>query len=96
MRAQAKADVAVSTRAVEHAARAIDEGKIEEAHRILEAAKASLEASPAAPAAGSAGTAVKDQAARLDQYRSMIGKETDRRRAKKSLQYENYQTQNQK
>jgi len=96
MRAQAKADIAVSTRAVEHAARAIDEGKMEEAHRILGAAKASLEASPAAPAAGSAGTAVKDQAARLDQYRSMIGKETDRRRAKKSIQYENYQTQNQK
>ncbi len=96
MPAQAKADVALSTRAVEHAARAIDEGKMEEANQILGAAKVSLEASPAAPAAGATGAAVRKQATRLDQFRSMVGSGTDRRKAKKSIQYENYQTQKQK
>ncbi|HEX9007081.1 MAG TPA: VWA domain-containing protein [Bacteroidota bacterium] len=94
--AQAKADVALSTRAVEHAAKAIDEGKMEEANRILGAARGSLQASPAALAPGAAGAAVKDQATRLDQYQSMVGSGTDRRKAKKAIQYENYQTQKQK
>jgi Ca-activated chloride channel homolog len=96
MEAQSKADVAVSTRAVEQATKAMDEGDMKGAQQIIGAAKASLQNSPAAPAAGASGALVKEQAERLEEYRSIMSNESDARKTKKEIQYRNYQTQKQK
>ena len=91
---QAKADVAVSTRAVEKATQALDEGKTEEAAQDLHAAQQTLSASPAAGAMGAGGEAIRNQAQRLDDFQSMIKDSTgDVRHAKKAIQYENYKQQ---
>jgi Ca-activated chloride channel family protein len=57
---QAKADVAISTRAVDKATQALDEGRADEAKAILGDAEGFLNASAAAPSAGAAGAAVRD------------------------------------
>ncbi len=96
MDVQAKADVALSTRAVDRATQALDEGKDEEARAILGAAEVRLNESAAAPCAGAAGAAVREQSQRLQEYKVMLEQETDGRRAKKEIQYRNYQTQKKK
>jgi hypothetical protein len=96
MDTQAKADVALSTRAVEMATQALDEGREDEARVILKAAESTLNASPAAPSAGAAGSAVRAQADRLQEYKQLLEEEKDGRRAKKEIQYRNYQTQKKK
>lgn len=92
---QASADIAVSTKKVEQAVQALDEGRTEEAHRILGEAKEAMIASPAATAAGAAGDAVRSQLGKMDTFQRSA-REDDARRAKKSIQYENYRTQKQK
>jgi len=93
MDTQAKADVALSTRGVERAMQALDEGKGDAAEKELAAAHAVLSASPAAADAG-AGGAIRAQAARLDAFRQQL-KDTNAPagKAKKAIQYENYRTQ---
>ena len=59
MEAQAKADVAVSTRKVERAMEALDAGKPEEAEQQLDEARDALNASPAA--ASGSGSMLREQ-----------------------------------
>jgi hypothetical protein len=95
--AQAKADVAISTRKVEDALKALDEGREEDAARQLSDARAALMASPAASKAGVAGAeAVKEQEAKLDSYYGLLRDSSNVNRAKKSIQYDNYRTQKQR
>lgn len=89
---QAKADVAVSTRQVERALKAFDEGREDEAMQELTDAAASL-ANSAAAGVGSARTAeLREQIERLHAYREAMESD-DARRAKKAIQYENYKVQ---
>lgn len=91
---QAKADIAVSTKTVDQAMHSLDEGKAEEAAQYLQAAKSTLNASPAASMSGAGGAAIRDQAERLGAFEKLVKDSTnDSRKAKKSIQYENYRTQ---
>jgi Ca-activated chloride channel family protein len=97
LEAQAKADVALSTRSVQQAMEALDSGKPAEAARVLQDAKSTLSASPAASVSGAGGAAVRNQATRLDSFEQLLKESSDdTRRAKKSIQYENYKTQKNK
>jgi Ca-activated chloride channel family protein len=94
---QAKADVALSTRTVEKAMRALDEGRQEEAEQTLNEAKQVLSASPAGAMSGAGADAIREQAAKLEVYSSTLkDKRDDVRGAKKSIQYDNYRTQRKK
>jgi Ca-activated chloride channel family protein len=91
---QAKADIAVSTRTVDKAMHALDDGKTEEAAEFLRAAKGTVNSSPAMSAAGAGSAALREQAARLGSFEDMLKDSTgDARKAKKTIQYENYRTQ---
>ncbi|HTO93917.1 MAG TPA: VWA domain-containing protein [Bacteroidota bacterium] len=90
---QARADIALSTRGVERAMQALDEGKAALAERELAAAGAALAASPAASTA-SGGGAIRAQEARLDSFRHQLkDSAAPAGKAKKAIQYENYRTQ---
>jgi len=91
---QARADVAVSTRQVEEAMAALDEGDEATASARLEAAQSSLEGSAALEAPGAAARIVKEQKERLENYQRTVNEEG--RRAKKSIHYDNYRTQKKK
>jgi hypothetical protein len=94
---QAKADVSVSTRSVERAMKALDEGKHEEAAKELDVARQSLVQSPAAQQNSAAGAAVRAQEDKLRSYADAVKDSTsDARRMKKSIQYDNYKTQRNK
>lgn len=94
---QAKADVAVSTRQVERAMKALDEGRRDDAAKEIASAKQSLDASPAAANASGAGAAaVGEQKSRLEAYKDMLNSPADARQAKKAIQYDNYKTQKNK
>ncbi len=95
--AQAKGDVAVSTRAVKQAMEALDAGKVEEATLALTTARHDLAASPAMSQSGAAAGAIKEQEARLKSYADSLSREgKDTRRVKKSIQFDNYQVQKQR
>jgi Ca-activated chloride channel family protein len=89
---QAKADVAISTRKVEQAMKALDEGRHEEAAYELKAAEMFISSSPAA-ASGAGTAAIQEQRMRLQSYQGILKDSADSRRAKKSIQFDNYQTQ---
>ena len=92
MDAQAKADIALSTRGVERAMQALDEGKNEAAEKELAAAHAALAASPAA--SGSTVGAIRAQEVRLESYRRQLKDAgAPEGKAKKAIQYENYRQQ---
>jgi len=94
---QARADVAVSTRNVLKAMESLDKGDKEEATNMLHRASDALLASPAAAASGTAGVQVQEQVQRLRGYVDTLKSDTkDSRKAKKSIQYDNYQQQKQK
>lgn len=92
---QGKAEVAISTRSVERAMEALDEGRAEDAVHELKAAQQGLSASPAASAAGAGGQALRAQMQRLDSFKDSIAT-GDARKAKKDIQYQNYQIQKNK
>lgn len=96
LEAQAKADVALSTRRVDKAMKALDEGRHEDAAMELKVAESSLATSPAAAIAGAAGEAVQEQMLKLQSYQSILKDSSDQRRAKKAIQYDNYQAQKRK
>jgi Ca-activated chloride channel homolog len=93
---QAKADVAVSTRNVEKALRALDEGRSEEAANELKSAEAAIMASPSVATGGAGASLLNEQKGRLESYRQLLKDSTDDRKAKKSIQFENYKTQKSK
>jgi Ca-activated chloride channel family protein len=95
--AQAKADVAVSTRKVERALQAIDAGRPEEAAEELRSAQQYLNASPTSSMGGANGAMVRDQLMKLESYEEAVQDSSgDARKAKKSIQYDNYRTQKNK
>lgn len=97
MTEQARADVAVSTRDVHRAMESLDKGDREEATRTLARAGQVLMASPAASASGAASDAIRQQAERLQGYTDSLQSDSkDSRRAKKAIQYQNYQQQKQR
>lgn len=95
MNIQAKADIAVSTRSVDKAMRAFDEGREAEAKQELSAARTAIMASPAASGHGGVSSEVQAQAERLDSFNKLLEND-DARRAKKTIQYENYRVQKKK
>ncbi len=90
---QAKADIALSTRKVERAMEALDEGKPEEAAKEIDDARQMILSSPAAGSSAGAGI-LGDQASKLDSFQKTL-KDSDAKKAKKSIQYENYKVQKQ-
>ena len=94
---QGKADVALSTRHVDQAMKALDNGNQEAAAQALGDAEVTLSASPAANQAGSGGAAIRSQLLKMESYKSILkDSANDSRKAKKSIQYDNYQTQKSK
>ncbi len=97
MSEQARADVAVSTRDVHRAMESLDKGDREEATRTLAGAGQALMSSPAAAAPGPGSDAIREQVQRLRNYTDTLRSGSqDARRAKKAIQYENYQQQKQR
>ncbi len=97
METQAKADIAVSTRAVDRGMQALDKGEREEVLHQLAAARSAVAASPATAQGGSVGTMMKDQVVKINTYIEMLQDSTaDARKVKKSVQYENYKVQQRK
>lgn len=93
LEAQASADVALSTRGVERAMDALDQGKSEAALEEIAAARRILAASPAA-SGGASGSAIREQDRRLDMYQQRLKDGPDSlQKAKKSIQYDNYRRQ---
>jgi len=91
---QARADVAVSTRSVERALQALDDGRKDEALRVLNEAQLSVANSPAANRSAAAGALLKEQESKLRVYQQTLDSTgADVVRAKKSIQYENYMVQ---
>jgi Ca-activated chloride channel homolog len=94
---QARADVVVSTRDVHKAMESLDKGDREEANRVLAGAGQALMSSPAAVAPGAAGDAIREQVQRIRGYADTLQSDSkDSRRAKKAIQYDNYQQQKRK
>ena len=87
------ADVAVSTRTVEKALRALDEGRREDAAKELQNAQAVVVSSPAATSTGAGASLLTEQKGKLEAFRQLLKDSTDDRKAKKSIQFENYKTQ---
>jgi len=96
LEAQARADVAVSTRSVEHAMKAMDEGRYDEAATEMKGAEMFISASPAVASTGAGGAVLQEQKLRLQSYQKILRDSSDARKAKKSIQYDNYQTQKQR
>lgn len=94
--AQGKADVALSSRKVEEAMRALDAGDQESAEMQLNDAKDLISRSPAASAMGAGGESVRMQMEKIESYQKTAKEETDARKAKKSIQYDNYKTRRNK
>lgn len=95
--AQARADVAVSTRNVDLALEALDKGKKDEAATRLNEARQVLVASPAAAAGGSVAGTIRAQEIKLSSYEALLSDSTtDARKVKKEIQYRNYQVQKNK
>ena len=91
---QAKADIAVSTRTVERALKALDEGREDDAAKELSAARAALQASPAVSQAGAgAASEMRAQESRLESYDSLLKDKNNAARAKKAIQFDNYRNQ---
>lgn len=92
---QAKAEVAASTREVEKALEALDAGNADEAKASFGRAERSLSASPAAAASGAGGEALRAQIQRLKEFQDSVAT-GDARKAKKDIQYQNYQVRKNK
>jgi len=93
---QAKADIAVSARKVEQAMQAMDDGDKAAAELQLNEAKDLISNSPAVSAAGAGGESVRSQLSKIESYQKTAKEETDARKAKKSIQYDNYKTRKNK
>lgn len=93
---QAKADIAVSAQKVERAMQAMDDGDKAAAEVQLNEAKELISSSPAASAMGAGGESVRSQLSKIESYQQTAKDETDVRRAKKSIQYDNYKTRKNK
>ena len=91
---QSKVDVAVSTRNVDQALQALDQGRKDEAADYIRAAEVNLRSSPVM-GSGAGAAALVEQASRLGSFQKLLKDTVDLRKAKKAIQYQNYQTQKQ-
>jgi Ca-activated chloride channel family protein len=91
---QARGDIAMSTRTVEEAMKAFDDGRRNEAEAMLHSAQSSLAASPALQAGGATAEVLQGQEKKLRGYTDAL-KDSSRTagRAKKEIQFDNYRTQ---
>jgi Ca-activated chloride channel family protein len=90
---QALVDVALSTRRVDRALKALDEGRKDDAAKELKAAESAVMTSPAAFSKGAGGAMLGDQRARLEGFQNLLRDSANSRKAKKAIQFENYQVQ---
>ncbi len=90
---QALVDVAISTRSVDRALKALDEGRKDDAAKELKAAQSAVMMSPAALSKGAGGAVLGDQRVRLESFQNLLRDSVDLRKAKKAIQFENYQVQ---
>ncbi|HEV8538012.1 MAG TPA: VWA domain-containing protein [Bacteroidota bacterium] len=91
---QGKVDIAVSTKRVQRAMEALDAGREEDAAKELNEAKQMLESSSALTNSPASAPAMQEQIGQLEKYsRDMKDGTADKRRVKKSMQYNNYRTQ---
>jgi Ca-activated chloride channel family protein len=91
---EAKSEVAASTRRVEEALARLDQGDKDAALARLNEARQQLAASPSVAAGGAAADAIREQEAKLQAYADTLARsDMSSARAKKAIQYENYQTQ---
>lgn len=88
---QALVDVALSTRSVDRALKALDEGRKDDAAKELKAAESAVMLSPAAFSKGAGGAMLGDQRARLESFQNLLRDSVDFGKAKKAIQFENYQ-----
>lgn len=93
---QAKADIAVSTKKVNEAMEAMDKGHTDDAEQRLVEAQTLLKSSPALSASGASGDRLREQINRTASYRQTMNDAGDLRKAKKSIQFDNYKTQKRK
>ena len=94
---QARADVALSTRSVDRAMNLLDVGQAAEAGRTLSEAQEALAVAPAAAMSVGGSKLIRDQASKIEKYsHTLKEKESDPRLIKKSIQFDNYQTQRKK
>jgi len=93
---QAKVDVALSTRNVEQALRALDEGRQGDAVKEIRAARAALQSSLASFPSGAGSSILVEQESRLQDFDALLKDSTDAKKVKKSIQYENYRVQKRK
>jgi Ca-activated chloride channel family protein len=94
---QPKVDIAISTRKVERAMQALDEGRTEDAGKEISEAAAELGASSALVNSPAAAPLIQSQIKRLNEYsRQMASPSVDARKVKKSVQYDNYEVQTKK
>jgi Ca-activated chloride channel homolog len=92
--AQSRSEVAMSTRRVEEALQALDRGDRAGALTTLKDVQKELAASPAVLHGGAAAEVIREQEARLQEYAETLTRSRDGdTRTKKTIQYENYQTQ---
>jgi Ca-activated chloride channel family protein len=89
---QSKADVAISTRVVDKALQALDQGRRADAVREIREAKAAVEASLVSGTGGAA-SVLQEQRGRLEKFEMQLNDSADAKRAKKSIQFENYRVQ---
>jgi Ca-activated chloride channel family protein len=88
---QANVDLALSTREVQRAMKAFDEGRPGEAALQLDAAATALRSSPSLFRGGASAPALEMQVRQLERYsRDVRDSSADRRKTKKSIQYDNY------
>ena len=93
---QAKADIAVSAKKVEQAMRAMDDGDQAATEIQLTEARSVISISPAYSSMGASGESVRSQLSKIESYQKTVKEETDMRKAKKSIQYDNYKTRKNK
>ncbi len=94
---QAKVDIAVSTKRVERAMEALDAGRDEDAAKELNEARIMLQSSSSGENSAAMAPSVQQQIGQLERYSNDLKDTTaDKRKVKKSMQYNNYRTQKKK
>lgn len=96
LQAQSKADIALSSRIVEKAMQSMDAGDHAAAQAQLNDAQQQLANSPAAASSGPEGSALRARIMKYSEFKQEAKEGTDTRKAKKSIQYDNYRARTNK
>lgn len=94
---QGKVDIAVSTKGVQDAMEALDAGRQADAEAKLKEASVMLQSSQSLSNSPAAAPLIQEQIRQLEVYsKDLKDERADKRRVKKSIQYDNYRTQKKK